>query len=593
MVKYRIHPAIGVPRVGDSEEFYLAPEAPGGLPILPDGRPFTPADFRDSAGRVRRQGERFEVCRYSDGDPETSAPVRPGQDGVARIEWTVHIANKKASWYEFIVGAGETGYSPDHALRNPAVTDPRLREKLIIDPGPRTLSGPAQSAEFSRADNPDNYPATFPPGNLHPDQIDSLGGMRTDELGRLIVLGGYGHAGTTEQVPVITDYANNDAWWDDTGDGPVTARVIMADGSAVQAEGAWVAVAPPRFAPELVNLVTLYDTVFDTAVRHMGLRPDIYRDDMWMRDYEPSWEHEVRPILERADHYRWVVAIPPHPHDVDFEKLGDPDPAFNGLRDFYLKLIRPPDAPNFFASPDTGLPLMPYLCGDNCFKAGPLTSTYMTVSNTQYFFLQQWAAGRFTRGRAPGLSPGQLRDRSALDNCVGGAFSPGIEVTWNCRNPQLYAEPFRIRRKRQIPQPLSLSGNLADGLEPGDLCKYMAVPWQADFNECAYEHVADRFVWWWPVQRPAFVYVERDGRLRQVPWVGTDSDQNAADYVEFADDVDMVRLWSRLGFVVNAGTADEPRFVEVERKLPPREGPRRAAPPPPAPLPRLNPDAVI
>ena len=161
---------------------------------------------------------------------------------MARIEWTVHIANKKASWYEFIVGAGETGYLPDHALRNPAVTDPRLREKLIIDPGPRTLSGPGQSAEFSRADNPDNYPATFPPGNLHPDEIDSLGGMRTDKLGRLIVLGGYGRAGTTEQVPVITDYANNDAWWDDTGDGPVTARVIMADGSAVEAAGAWVAV---------------------------------------------------------------------------------------------------------------------------------------------------------------------------------------------------------------------------------------------------------------------------------------------------------------------------------------------------------------
>jgi hypothetical protein len=598
VTKYRIHPAIGVARVGDSEEFYLAPEKPGSLPVLPDGKEFTPADFRDREGRLRRQGERFAVYRYADDDPGSAVPARPGEDGVERIEWTVHLANKKASWYEFFVGAGETGYSPEHPLRNASVTDPRLREQLIIDPGPRTLSGPGQAAEFSRADNPGNYPVTFPPEDLRPDRIDSLGGMRTDELGRLIVLGGFGHAGTTEEIPVIDDYANNDTWWDDTGDGPVTARVIMSDGSVVEAEGAWVAVAPPRFAPQLSNLVTLYDTVFDTAVRQLGLRPDIYRDDMWMQDYQPSWEDDIRPVLERAEEYRWVVAIPPHPHDVDFAKIGDPDPGFNGLRDFYLKLIRPPDTPNLLTSPDTGLPLMPYLLGDNPTDPGPLSSTYLTVSNTQYFFLKQWAAGRFTRGERPQPPPGQLRDRAALDNCVGGAFCPGIEVGWLCRNPQLYTAPFRIRAKREVTPPLSLGGNLADGLEPGDLCRYMAVPWQADFNECSHEQLGDRFVWWWPVQRPSFVYVDHHGELRQVPWIGTDQDQTAADYVQFADDVDMVRLWSRLGFVVNQGTPEEPRFVEVERRMKRHLGPRQAAPAPALPLPRqepapaFNPDTV-
>jgi hypothetical protein len=573
-VKYQVHPAIGVVRVGDSDEFYLAPERPGSLPVLPDGRPFSPADFRDDAGRVRRQGERFEIYRYPDGGaPDDATPVRPGEGGVARIEWTVHVANKKASWYEFIVGAGETGYAPDHPLRNAAVTDPRLREKLIIDPGPRTLTGPGQSAEFSRDGAPPGYPVTFPPDDLRPSPIGSLGGMRTDEQGRLIVLGGYGHSGTTEQVPVITDYANNDSWWDDTADGPVTARVVMADGTVEEATGAWVLAAPPRFAPELSNLVTLYDTAFDTAVRRLGLRPDIFRDELWAPDFEPSWEHDIRPILDRVNHYRWVVAIPPHPHDLDFGKVGDPDPAYNGLREFYLSLIRKPDSPNLLTSPDNGLPLMPFLCGDNCFQPGPLTSTYLTVTTTQYFFLRQWAAGKFTTGPARPSSPGEARDRAALENCVGGAFSPGIEVTWISRNPLLYAEPFRIRRKPAVRPPLSLGGNLADGLEPGDLCRYMALPWQADFNECSQEPVGDRFVWWWPVQRPDFVYVERGDRLRQVPWVGTDRDQQAADYVQFADDVDMVRLWNRLGFVVNTGTADQPRFIEVERRLPRDPGP--------------------
>ena len=32
---------------------------------------------------------------------------------------------------------------------------------------------------------------------------------------------------------------------------------------------------------------------------------------------------------------------------------------------------------------------------------------------------------------------------------------------------------------------LSQSNNFETGLQPGDLTKYMSVPWQADFNECS------------------------------------------------------------------------------------------------------------
>jgi L-lysine epsilon oxidase C-terminal domain/L-Lysine epsilon oxidase N-terminal len=395
--------------------------------------------------------------------------------------------------------------------------------------------------------------------------------MRTDDQGRVVVLGGYGCSGTSEPHPVIVDYANNDAWWDDTADGPVTARVVMTDGTAVEVEAsAWVVVAPPKFAPELVNLVTLYDTVFDASVLNMGLRPDIFSDGLWNRDFTPSWERDIRPIVERAHHYRWVVAIPPHPHDFDLAKLGDPSPEYTGLREFYLDLVRPPDGPNLFASEDCGVPMMPYLCGDNCFEPGPLASNYLTLTRTQYFMLQQWADGRFTVGAPAGDDsddPGAALDRAALENCVGGAFSPGIEMTWISRNPLIYSEPFRIRRKLNVKPPLSLGQDLSQGLEPGDLAKYMALPWQADFNECSQEQIGDRYVWWWPVQRPDFVYVEHGERHKQVPWVGTDGDQNASDYVQFADDLEMVERWSELGFVFNRGSAEHPLFVEVERTL--------------------------
>jgi hypothetical protein len=568
-VVHKVHPSIGVARVGDSEDHYVAPEVAGTLPINPDGRPFGRHDFRDRDGRVRRQGARFEVFRYDASRPDDpGTPVRPGQDGVERIEWTVHLANKKAAWYRFIVSAGSAGYAPDHPLRNPDVTDPAERVGLIIDPGPRTVAGPNQAVDFSRDDNPDGYPMTFPKRGLDPAGIDSLGGLRTDDDSRLVVLGGFGNSGTDRLSVHIGDYANNDRWWDDTADGPVTARLVLEDGSVVPVDhGGWVAVAPPRFAPELINIVTLYDTMFDAAVRTMGWRPDMYADGLWQQSFRPSWKLDVEPIIERIRRYIWVAAIPRAAHRLDLAKLRSPDPAFQGLREFYLSVVRPPDGPNLENAPDSGLPMMPMLCGDNCFEPGPPASTFLTLTQTQYFYLRQWAAGAFDPAGGSPPEGGAALDRAALDNCVGGAFSPGIEVTWISRDPRIYSEPFRIHAARDVRPPLSLGQDLGRGLEPGDLCKYMALPWQADFNECSQEEAGDRYAYWWPVQRPDYVFVEHDGRLRQVPWAGSDRDQTALDYLEFADDLDMVKLWSRLGFVFNTGTAEMPRFVEVARTL--------------------------
>src|SRR5690606_19913559 len=47
--------------------------------------------------------------------------------------------------------------------------------------------------------------------------------------------------------------------------------------------------------------------------------------------------------------------------------------------------------------------------------------------------------------------PGAL-DRAALDECLGGPFHPGCEMTWPMRHASLYAAPFRIRRRAE-PEP--------------------------------------------------------------------------------------------------------------------------------------------
>lgn len=615
MVEYKIFPAIGVARVGNAREsFYIGPETYRGLPINPDGNPFTERDFRDENGALRRQAARFRVYRINNGVAEE---VTLQTAGVQSIEWNVHLANKKPSWYEFQAGEGEHGYASNHPLRNSKVTN---RHELLIDAGPRQISGARRAGvRFDKESVPQGYNgAHFPPGPLYPmnDSISTLGELRTDNSGRLLVLGGHGISGSTNKEP-IQNYANNDGWWDDTSDGPVSATVVLSTGERIVAEPAHVVVAPPKYAPQLANLVTLYDTIFDAMVRS-GYYPEIYAGGFWKsgpNGYRPNFRTEIQPLLERASLYPWVTAIPPKPHTFDFEKLGAVgadglgSPEYRGLRQYLLDFVRPPYQENTLIAKN-GATLMPYLAGDNCLNTGTATSTYSRLTDTQYFFLQQWVEGHFVNEPPKKNEPEQLT-RAVLDNCVGGPFSPGIEMTWISRDPQIYSAPFRIR-PHYVPQgPLGLDFAPERGMEPGDLTRYMAVPWQADFNECSSQPIGERTLWWWPAQRPEFVYLEQrnsesalgalvkeprvttneeeTSRTReleskqqasalppppnvdvgvQVPWIGTDFDQKAPDFISFADDIHMVQYWDGLGFVLEKNIDGRDRFVEVARTLP-------------------------
>ncbi len=592
---YEIFPAIGIARVGNAPEaFYIGPERAGGLPILPDepARAFGAGDFRDSEGRLRRQAARFRIWRRAPGATPVEVTLETGD--VLEIRWTVHLANKKASWYRFLTSRGQQGYGSNHPLRNANLQNAEDRRRLIIDPGPRSLGGrgaggPEAPVEFSRATMPPGYRGgSFPPATLRPHAIETLGALRTDDSGRLLVLGGFGRSGTLAEPPALADYANNDGWWDDISDGPVRATIRLASGEIVEAKPAWVLVAPPAYAPQICNLVTLYDTMLDTAVRHLGLRPEIYENGLWKTGptgYRPRFETEVKPIFERAAGYPWVTAIPAKPHRFDYAQLADPGPAAGGLRQFYLNIIRGPGEENAVESHVPGVGMMPLLTGDDAIKAeqtaGALlaTSKYLRLTDTQYFFLQQWAAGHFEPGGTPESDPGHALTRAVLENCVGGALSPGIETTWIARDPTIYAEPFRIRPRLPAPDPLSLGSDHAAGLEPGDLTRRMAIPWQADFNECSTQKIDGRVMWWWPAQRPASVYLSADPATGeaavpagapepQVPWIGSDEDPAARDYFQFADNLEMLRNWDRLGFVLGTDDPGHPRFVEVARTLP-------------------------
>jgi len=91
IVRAAIHPAIGIARVGNSPgEYYFGPEIPGGLPIAPDG-------YKDESGAMKRQAARFRVF----GLDASGQVVRELTADEADITWTVRLANKKASWYQF------------------------------------------------------------------------------------------------------------------------------------------------------------------------------------------------------------------------------------------------------------------------------------------------------------------------------------------------------------------------------------------------------------------------------------------------------------------------------------------------------------
>ena len=136
----KIYPGIGFARVGNCpDQFVLGPEVPG-RPADAEGR------FKDRQGRIKRQAARFRVYGF-DADGNVLRELTAAE---ADITWTVHLANKKAAWAEFRGAAAEAqadaGGNP-LPLRNAAISD---RESLIIDPGPRSISGPGQTGSSAR-----------------------------------------------------------------------------------------------------------------------------------------------------------------------------------------------------------------------------------------------------------------------------------------------------------------------------------------------------------------------------------------------------------------------------------------------------------
>ncbi|MEU4733230.1 LodA/GoxA family CTQ-dependent oxidase, partial [Streptomyces sp. NPDC023588] len=591
IVRAAIHPAIGVARVGDSaDEFFLGPETED-EPPLPTG------SYKDATGALKRQAARFRVYGYN----AVGQPVAELTAANADISWTVHVANKKGAWYQFqlALDIDEAAQAHESQLRNPLVGGAD-RAQLIIDPGPRSVHGP------DRAGGPE---LRFDTGTFLRIPV-YLGELRTDGAGRLVFLGGRGVAESVDHKAAET-FANNDGWYDDISDGPVTAEVRV-DGRALPVEPAWVVVGPPNYAPELKSVRTLYDLVRD-AFTATGALPE---------PAQVSFTRDILPILRRLCDLQWVnqglATLFGHggrEHFLDpglLSALADPGPRHEELRRQISKTMRDHDRDGTSPVP------WPPVYGDAMSLPPNSARQHLAISPLQARLLARWTRGEFIPDLVLGADTTPLEldrlpladrpdalDRAALSFCLADAFHPGCEITWPMRRTTLYSAPFRIRHRTKsepehsygkvlTPQrALEYDGPLyAQG--PGDLTRWMAVPWQTDTASCrsGYERRYDPYLpTFWPARVPNHVLIEedylvavdstrpREERLaafaRRSPW-------NRWLPAPYKANINaMVKDFGRLGLVERRrGVADDPllpaeMLVESEVSFPAEPAPPR------------------
>lgn len=168
-------------------------------------------------------------------------------------------------------------------------------------------------------------------------------------------------------------------------------------------------------------------------------------------------------------------------------------------------MIRNPNLTGDAAVKQANYFFMPQLAGDEGDPEMGNPDKWLKITKRQYETLGMWASNDFDgfptlksfqdalkKNLPVPLEKLPLNEqpfaltKGALSACVGGPFYPGIEMTSISRSKDLYAAAFELSAK----------------LEAGDVTKWMALPWQADFYECNTH--------WWPAQRPDDVVSEYD-----------------------------------------------------------------------------------
>lgn len=502
-----IYPPIGVMRVGNSErEYFIGP-------LVTDPAPETDAyAYRDKTGALKRQAAQFRIYGFN----AAGKAVKELTAENATIEWHAHLANQKSSWYQFQIALDipDAATAPPSLLRNIDVKD---RNSLIIDGGEQSISG------VGITDGP-KFQGAFQGKDVY------LGEMHTDEKGRLVMLGGHGVSENLNGDIAIT-FANNEGWYDDISDGPVTAEVTY-NGVRLKVDPAWVICAPPNYAPMQKSVRTMWDLMRDVAVSA----------GMLARPKRPSFTKDILPIFERLTNLQWVNAgfASAFGWGGQFDyttsewkaKLNDPSSANLEMRRTISNNFR-----RYEVSGAEAPQLWPWLYGDAI--SIPSTGSvrqHATLSELQLSFLDQWVKGDFdadyidrtgcpfvpppmTIDKLPVAEQPDMLTKAAMEFCLADAFHPGCEMTWPMRTSGMYMAPFRLKHAPKLPlvdtsyygstmnsDVFTLAkGPLLGGQPAGGVTRWMAIPWQTDTASCRDGYTSDYDPYlptFWPARVP-------------------------------------------------------------------------------------------
>jgi hypothetical protein len=610
--KFRIYPSIGIARMGNGparkDQVIFSPEIPWDN-LFDDDQ-----EYRTKAGALKKQAQRFYIYECD----SKGKPVRMISPAEYDIDWSVEVANKKPFWYDFnnsldlSVMANNQNLSPtffDKEIapavgakrRNPNVLDMGEQHKGGHDYRKELVNSPPKvsvSADHKRQVIKGKFPYT--PGKKLSLLADSLKakvkqvnlGTAEYDQGTLIYYPADGISASLNPSDLNTDFADNSNWYDDICDGRITAKIKdkktgksydLADSQSA----AWVASAPPDYAPQIQPISTMYDLV-------CGAANDTYNPElslvfpMMYRLYRMQWVNlgdflapsfrETMDKLAKEDNFKYIY----DKGNTKKEQL-----KAKTIRKKIFDLFRNPiynyDNEPIIPSKDmTNITnrgngkeklKLPYYPGDGIDYPGS-PAQWFAIPPMLYKELENWKDGKFStpstfdfkdmdemgafyRKRMVDTAKNEkkrplLMTRAVLETLYGGGFHPGVELTWPMRHNQIYAEnemiyPWLSSHKRykygffglrevrinsaskkeqekifyndfgfQMDAD-NIKASMKKGADhwlwkitPGDLTKWMGIPWQSDAGSCQAVFVEKQYPIpsWWAANLPVQVIPE-------------------------------------------------------------------------------------
>ena len=620
--RFRIYPSIGIARLGngpaEKEHVIFSPEIPWANIFETDNEYLMPD------GKIKKQAQRFYIYECD----SSGKPVRQIDPADYDIRWSAEVANKKPFWYDFnnsldlSIVSRNRNVSPDFAKnktapgipavqRNPNVLnmDQRLphgynyRKELVNNP-------PAVSVDEknTRETIGGQFPNAGRRGEsllakslgTEPVQV-SLGTIEYDE-GTLIFYAADGVSASLNPSDLNTDFADNSNWYDDICDGRITASITSRSTGVTHNlddawSAAWVATAPPDYAPQIQPISTMYDMISgagsDKYVPEFSLVfPVLYRlyRMQWVNlgDFlAPSFREVIEKLTDEGKLKFLFQKTPKGEADAVREKI------FNLFRNPAYPVLNEPIIPSSSTTSieDRGVGtdelLLPYYPGDGVNYPGS-PAQWFAIPPLLYEQLKKWKEGDFKPMRLPDSDIDAIAEvfrrkyldaakderkkpllmtRAVLETLYGGGFHPGVELTWPMRHNLMYAvnvevyedvtENFGLFGLREIRINAATpaeqqkiyyndfglqmgSEDIRESMDsnhkkhwlwkitPGDLTKWMGIPWQSDAGSCQAVFVDKQYPIpaWWAANLPVHVLPQESYHKLLDPNVLDDTKKN-------------------------------------------------------------------